>query len=273
MKRFHPSFFKLFSIVLAAVVLTAPSVSSALVTNLDPSYTTREANLLRHLADLFPKWKAFPHWKRVGRIENGTGVYLGKGVVLTAAHIGEGTFTLADGSRYSAIAGSQRNYTNLDGTRCDLCIFRINVPVGSALSKKGQLGIRIGTPPANSTLVMIGAGSARRHGSLRWKDDHRLRWGFNRIGQTRRQPFKNHFGHTFGFYTDFGTGKLDCQGAPGDSGGAAFYYDEGAKQWHLAGVIVAGTALHKVQETHIGEPDFCRESSSFDQDASNSARE
>jgi hypothetical protein len=67
---------------------------------------------------------------------------------------------------------------------------------------------------------------------------------------------------SFGFGTKFEKTGGRCQAAPGDSGGAAFHFNPGAKRWELAGVIVAvdsrfGGAEYGNQ-TYIADPALFR---------------
>ena len=58
-------------------------------------------------------------------------MYLGKGWVLTATHVGGvGNFKV-DRTTYSAVGGSGVELENTDGTLANLLLYKINVPQAS----------------------------------------------------------------------------------------------------------------------------------------------
>jgi hypothetical protein len=70
-----------------------------------------------------------PGWANVGVCNRWTAVYLGRGWVLTAAHVGVSNITL-EGTKYAADIKSRKRVLNPDETETDLMLFRID-PVPS----------------------------------------------------------------------------------------------------------------------------------------------
>ena len=65
-------------------------------------------------------------WDYVGQVNGASGVYLGNGWVLTAAHVGAGNFTVA-GLSYAFVGGSATSITNGNGTTADLLLFLLGL--------------------------------------------------------------------------------------------------------------------------------------------------
>jgi Trypsin. len=179
-------------------------------------------------------------WDYVGSVGGASGVYLGEtnGAfwVLTAVHVGAGSFTL-NGITYGMVAGSA---VTLSGN-ADLVLFRIDANPGLA-----PLDIASSTPVIGTTLTMIGYGVGREAEPTRWTQDwHETnsvgayqgykwsgpsikRWGTNTVSG---------FGSggsvlTTTFYTTFGMGT--AQATLGDSGGGVFLADG-----TLTGLVIA----------------------------------
>jgi len=205
----------------------------------------------------------FPYWRHVGQIERSTGIYLGSGYVITAAHVGAGTFKAWDGTAYPAADGSVRWFRNRDGSTADLCLFRVEVAPGSALASLPPVVLTTLPPRRGRELYLIGAGAGRKSGApgYVWGDDYRVRWGRNTIEEIYSVAMPTHHYASFGFATRFAP-EARCQAAPGDSGGAAFHYNVRDRRWELAGVIVAvdsefGKARYGNQ-TYIADPALFR---------------
>ncbi len=275
MKR-RISYTALFSLFLAVALLAGPFQSQALVAPGQSAISTSEGALQNFVKRAW-KQEAFPYWKNVGKIDRSTGVYLGGGYVLTAAHVGPGTFQLTDGSRYRVAKNSTQFFRNSDGSTADLCLFRVEFEIGDSIAKLPAIPLTTMPPKVGTRLLLLGAGAGGRNSSnneYTWTEDYRLRWGTNAIEQIYSSPMATNTFHSFGFAAKFGKGVHEAQAAPGDSGGAAFHYNPSAKRWELAGVIVAvdsdfGRAEYGNQ-TYIADPALFRKQLAVAQQAANS---
>jgi len=102
-------------------------------------------------------------WLRTGSLGGGSGVYLGNGYVLTAAHVNSTSGFTVNGVSHLAIAGSREDLTNNGESGftnlTDLMIFRIMVPDSSPLHGLGALAISQSSLAGTNTQgVMIGEG-------------------------------------------------------------------------------------------------------------------
>jgi len=208
-----------------------------------------------------------PGWANVGSLASSkataSGVYLGNGWVLTAAHVGAGTFYLDD-TPYSAKADSwhQLHHPEAPGWAIDLGLFQLaETPVGLP-----SLAISKSAPGIDSPVVGIGYGRNRAVDESRWNGNwgevfppnpgayqgfyfgsgSTKRWGTNRIYGTT--PAEN-TGQAYTLdmdFSQFAGDAFEMQAVPGDSGGGLFYKNEG--DWELAGIIVT-------QGRRPGQPD------------------
>jgi hypothetical protein len=251
--------FPLRSLSLATCSLVFAVSASALIAPKDVASTESEAALqktLRHAGYTTP----FPYWRYVGQIERSTGVYLGNGYVLTAAHVGAGTFRTSNGTLHPLVAGSARIFRNRDGSTADLCLFQIQVKAGDPLEKLPAMPLSTLPPRRGRELLMVAGGAGWKPGQtgFAWGDDYRVRWGLNAIEEIYSVPMPTQKFFSYGFATRFDPVGNQCQAAPGDSGGAAFHYNTRERRWELAGVIVAvdsafGSAAFGNQ-TYIADP-------------------
>lgn len=231
------------TLVLAALAIV--SQANALVTPTGSADHTDERALRAALTEIFRTDERFPYWNNVGQLNRSTGVYLGNGYVLTAAHVGPGVFELTDGERHAPIPGSETQMRNSDGTLSDLCIFRVESKRGDSLSRLPAIPIGPVCPPRGCYVLMLGAGSGNAGGpslgpaAFNWNDDYRVRWGLNRVETQFGARIRTSQFQTSGYSTHFGPGKLECQATPGDSGGAAFVYNQQTRRWELGGLILA----------------------------------
>jgi len=164
-------------------------------------------------------------WNYVGAIAsaNGdaSGVYLGDyngtNWVLTAGHVGAGSFTLG-GFTYDAIAGSAFSIANGNGSPADLSLFQISGTPGLA-----DLTIAASAPPGGATVQMIGFGGGKS-------------WGTNTVyGYSNYTLDGTPYGGMGIVTLASGEGGNGAQGVSGDSGGGMFYDVSG--NWILAGTL------------------------------------
>lgn len=202
-----------------------------------------------------------PGWANVGYINGASGIYLGAGWVLTAAHVGAGNISFA-GISYAPLAGSSIVLTNSTVGRTintDLLMFQLaSTPAGL-----GSLTLASSAPTLGTGVTMIGAGRDRgdfttwsvNTNTTPWiwtvsssnvnaagyqtLDTNRMRWGTNAVSAsgfwvvgTNGSPDVKSFATIF---TDTVSASDEAQAVLGDSGGAVFSKAESA--WELSGAI------------------------------------
>jgi len=187
-----------------------------------------------------------PGWANVGVCDRWTAVYLGRGWVITAAHVGPSNIELG-GAVYQADVKSRERVYNSDGTVADLTLFRVH-PEPDLPSLK----ISDESPPIGSQIVLIGSGLGRGEKTLGdgrvgflWQPPSVKRWGTSMVHEFLHDQS---VGNTDVFATRFSIANTphEAHAAHGDSGGAAFAYLDG--QWQLVGIILA-------VDNHTGQPD------------------
>ena len=177
-------------------------------------------------------------WDYVGQVNGASGVYLGNGWVLTAAHVGAGTFTL-NSVPYGFVSGSSHAISDVNGT-ADLTLFQISTSpaLNSLTLALNDPEVKTTTNPG-SQVAMIGNGGGKS-------------WGLNTVNFTNElitptgyTYVSNDFITVQGPFTNGGaTTNNPAILVSNDSGGADFIYDPVAGMWILAGINeVAGTAM------------------------------
>jgi hypothetical protein len=203
--------------------------------------------------------------KWIGPTDTGSGVYLGYGWVLTAAHLGAAPVEL-NGTVYSVASGTSRTLQNPIGlgltTDTDLTLFRL-----ATSPRMTPLTISEVKPWAAQPVIMVGRGNDRLEDMLAWdisgtypngttgwvwtettppgdKQGFKLtttrtmRWGTNQIEANDDVVVTVGSRDILTLKTDFDSGTgFEAQAAAGDSGGGVFY--KRGSQWELTGIINA----------------------------------
>ncbi len=166
-------------------------------------------------------------WNYVGQVNGASGTYLGNGWVITAAHVGAGSFTLG-GITYTLVSGST---TEIDGGDVDITLFQIASPPSIPP-----------LPLQQTTPVPFGGGAADSVAMIGYGGGHGETWGFNTVSGVD-DPFSLLGRTTIDFYTTNGTVTIGTQSVTnnamlisGDSGGGDFIFNATAGTWELAGI-------------------------------------
>ncbi len=171
----------------------------------------------------------------VGQVNSASGVYLGDNWVLTAGHVGAGSFTLA-GITYSAVSGSAHTLTS-GSTSVDLTLFQIS---GTLTLNPLTIDTTPLTPFSSSNspsqVVMIGYGTTGTQHET---------WGVDTVDLINQSvdlrpsyPYvSNDFISYLGSVSNGSTVTTNNSILyVGDSGGGDFTYDSSSHSWVLAGI-------------------------------------
>lgn len=204
-----------------------------------------------------------PGWEHVGFLNGATGVYVGNGWVLTAAHVSVGTFQLPGRGSFPAVPDSSfRLVDPVTSAPTDMTMFRISgdpglptLTIAPLAPTQGRGVFMIGygrnrspsqifwsvntSNPANWVWTELTSSSGANASGYRWASGQTKRWGSNVIdnfpGSSDVTGIINAgFGDLRVFTTYFTNISGEGQGAAGDSGGAVF--DAGGR---LIGLMTA----------------------------------
>ncbi len=174
-------------------------------------------------------------WNYVGTVNGAGGVYLGNNWVLTAGHVGSGTFVLG-GTSYSMVAGSTHGIINPDSTAADLTLFELSsAPSLPSLTIASSAPTAFSATQSGSLTAMIGYGGGQGE-----------TWGLNTVTDINLQVQVTVGSSTYSstdFVTAYGTTTAgfssvtnDYVLVSGDSGGGDFIYNSSAATWMLSGI-------------------------------------
>jgi hypothetical protein len=166
-------------------------------------------------------------WDYVGTVNGASAVYLGNSWVITAGHVGAGTFSLG-GTSYVVVSGSAEGVTKSSGDTVDLTLFQIaqppNLPALTISSTHSD------PPQPGSAVAMIGYGGGEET------------WGLNTVTSIHYQLQISNFTSS-DFVTDYGSSTVNGTDfsnfavlIPGDSGGGDFIYNPSTGTWMLSGI-------------------------------------
>ncbi len=208
-------------------------------------------------------------WARVGSAGNGTGVYLGNGFVLTAAHVSINSQLVVDGVTYNAI-GNSTILKNPNNSDTDLRLYRIAVgnttplfnvdpiaiaPTSLATNSVNKTeGVLIGTGVGQVELQPVAIPALSNAQGFTWAGSgtRAKRWAEAEIGSPTNiaaingRTIDEAFSSQFKFFEG-----LDGAGALNDSGSPLFYLDGGVPT--LAGLVHTVT---RVDYTRVNDSTF-----------------
>ena len=167
-------------------------------------------------------------WNYEGTVSGASGVYLGNGWVLTAGHVGAGTFSLG-GTSYNVVPGSSVGITNSNGSSADLTVFQLTLaPNLPALTIATSPPVAASKGQAGSSVAMIGYGGGSES------------WGLNTVNYINYAASVESYVSN-DFVTYYGTSSSPSYTnyaaiVGGDSGGGDFIYNAATATWMLAGI-------------------------------------
>lgn len=186
-------------------------------------------------------------WNNVVGVNGASAVYLGGAWVLTASHVGYGSFVVG-GSTFIP-DGTTLRLTNSDGSGTDLLLFHL-----TSAPPLPSIPLVSSTPAALSQIDLIGfghiAGSAQTNFGLYsgfyWSSGATRSWGNNKVNLGGTSVINAGYGNLTAFNCDFtssgtpGPGSQtsdEAQASVGDSGGGVF--QKNGSVWQLAGILDA----------------------------------
>ncbi len=180
-----------------------------------------------------------PGFARLGVVNGLSGVYFRNGWVLTANHVGTGTFWLG-GTGYLPVSGSTVRMSNPDGTLADLIAFKLSTRPPIA-----DVALTNASPSVNTLITVIGNGFSRGPSitwenvdGWEWASPRRMRWGTNRISTIDELVFATQaFSITFDEIANPPNGQHEADMVTGDSGGGAFVGSGASAE--LVGILFA----------------------------------
>jgi Trypsin len=236
---FHKALFFAVAGVAACFPVPAPAIENG---------TTSTYNTIEPTSTNIPNWNtgwgngSVTGWDYVGTVAGGggsaSGVYLGNGWVLTAGHVGPGTFQLGGptGPTYLVVPGSSQGLSQ--SPDADVNLFQIAAPPSlPALNIATSPPTAFSFLQAGSSVAMLGYGES---GGFTTSEA----WGLNTVTQTDQTvDIQNTNFSSTDFETVYGTTTSGPSSVTnnyllnsGDSGGGDFIYNSSSGQWQLAGI-------------------------------------
>ncbi len=170
-------------------------------------------------------------WNYIGRINGSdSAVYLGNNWVITAGHVGTGTFTL-DGTSYDEAPGTAQEIVTATGT-ADITLFQIiTAPPLPPLTIGTSTPSALSASGSGDQVVMLGNGGGES-------------WGLSTVTAVNvPQQIQGSTDVTTDFETAYGETTISTYSAEnysvfdlGDSGGGDFIYNSATGLWMLEGL-------------------------------------
>lgn len=194
-------------------------------------------------------------WANVGSVNGASGIYIGNGWVLTAAHVGAGPIAFDSGTFQPD--GRVIRLKNPDTSLADMLLYHLVLTPGLPDSV-----ISSSTPAVASLVDLVGYGRIRGSAEQSYSSEDGPKFGFNWSANGIKSYGTNQIQSGVETLTVFGAGSFrgfildftptptlftppppfvntvrEAQVATGDSGGAVFY--KNGATWELAGMIEA----------------------------------
>jgi hypothetical protein len=194
-------------------------------------------------------------WANVGSVNGASGIYIGNGWVLTAAHVGAGPIAFDSGTFQPD--GRVIRLKNPDTSLADMLLYHLVLTPGLPDSF-----ISSSTPAVASLVDLVGYGRIRGSAEQSYSSEDGPKFGFNWSANGIKSYGTNQIQSGVETLTVFGAGSFrgfildftptptlftppppfvntvrEAQVATGDSGGAVFY--KNGATWELAGMIEA----------------------------------
>ena len=180
-------------------------------------------------------------WASIGQVNGSSGVYLGAGWVLTAAHVGANDANF--GGTVFRWDGTSLRLTNADGSVTDMVMFHLRT-----LPPLPRMSLATATPAASSQVTLIGcgsiAGSAQTnigtYTGFYWSVNGLKSWGNNKVDPGGTRIINAGLGNVTTFRPTFSSSLQtsdEGQAAGGDSGGGVF--QKNGSTWQLVGMLDA----------------------------------
>jgi hypothetical protein len=170
-------------------------------------------------------------WDYVGTVNGASGVYLGNGWVITAGHVGGGTFSVG-GNSYSMVSGSSQSISS-GSNEADITLFQITESPDLPSLKIATIApVPFSKTRAGSSVAMLGYGGGAGES-----------WGLNTVTAINIPASVESF-VTNDFETALGTTTLTNGSSVtntaylvgGDSGGGDFIFNSASQTWMLSGI-------------------------------------
>ena len=191
---------------------------------------------------------------------SGSGVYLGDGWVLTAAHVVDQASELAfdiDGQTYTAEAWAYHSdWDPADVTAgADIALIKLTEDVSTDIS---AATLYTGTDEVGSLGISVGYGlTGTGLGGYDTDSSMNKRAGTNIVDEVYGDDvLLSDFDSGRGFHNATGSSQatgLEYLIAPGDSGGGLFIYDASIQAWSLAGINSFGLGLDGEADSDYGD--------------------
>ncbi|QQL44540.1 trypsin-like peptidase domain-containing protein [Sulfuriroseicoccus oceanibius] len=235
----------------------------ALAVSIATSFTTASALVISE-GEIYGKGAAtqeqaqqpqFPLAGNSVMIAQGSGVYLGDGWVLTSTHVGCAPVRFANGNTLAPDKNTWSVLESRNGKPSDVAIFRLakweqsdflkelpTVRISHEAPTKGDRVVLAATGYVQSgerkPLTINGEKIATQGVYLKQERD--FLFGATTISRVQEKLVKTNGGlETASFVTRFGRDAGEAQATAGDSGGAAFRFNEATREWEVVGVIFA----------------------------------
>lgn len=188
-------------------------------------------------------------------IDQGSGVYLGNGWVLTSTHVGCSSVTFTDGMSFTPDTTSWKVLESHNGNESDIALFRISdwesseylaqlpkIRISQESPRKGERVMLAATGYTQSgerKAITVNGEKVGTHGVYLQQKRAYLS-GCSTISKIQSELVKTDGDlETASFTTRFGRDQGEAQATAGDSGGAVYRFNEVTNEWEAIGIIFA----------------------------------